>query len=101
MKLGIKDRISLLTILPQQGDFVTLTIKQDLVEKIKITQEEIKELEIKSENGSTFWNPKKEVEMELEFTELEEKLVKDSLEGLNTKKSLNDDTFNLYKKFNA
>jgi hypothetical protein len=101
MKLGVKDRIALFGVLPQQGDFVTMTVKHDLSDKLKITQTEIEEFGIKSGEGNLTWDASKEKEIDFEFTELELKLVKDSLEEMNNKKSLNDDTFNLYKKFNA
>ncbi len=100
MKLGIKDRIILPTILPKEGNFTTLVVKADLLDKIKITQEEIKEFEIESQADSIKWNPEKDKKKEFELTELEINLVKDCLKKLDETGKLNDDTFNLFKLFN-
>jgi len=97
--MKIKDRIVILNILPQQGNFTTLTVKHDLVEKIKITQEEIKDLEMGEESGMIKWNVDKDIDKEFDLTDLEKKLIKDTLKELDEKKQLNDDTFNLLKLF--
>ncbi len=101
MKLSIKERITLLGILPQRGDFVTLSVKFDISRKVAITQDEMKEIEMVSENtpdGNILrWNQEKEVKKEVEFTESEKSVILDSLKNLDSSKSLNDDTFQLYK----
>jgi hypothetical protein len=99
MKLTIKDRLLIGNILPSKGDLVTLTIKHDLSEKIKITQEEIVEVELTTNEQGLSWNTEKEVEREFELTELEKKLVVDELKKLDEAKELTDDTVKLYRLF--
>jgi len=101
MKLSIKERIILLNCLPSRGDFTTMTIKKDIVDKIKITQEEVKRLKIKDSNGVLTWDFTKEKENEVKLTKLEIKVIKDELNKLDDKKELTDDTYNLFKIFNG
>lgn len=99
MKLSVRERIILSNILPKEGSFVTLTIKNDLLSKTNITQEEIKELDMKFDDNGIVWNIQKEKEKDFEFTELEERLIKTELKELDKRDALNEDTFNLYKLF--
>ena len=101
MKLRIKERITLLNLLPSQGNITSMTIKYDLKEKIKITQEEIVGMELQESDGLIKWNDSKDLGKDIEFTELELKMIKDILKELDEKKQLNDDTFNLLKLLDA
>lgn len=98
MKLNLKDRLLIQGILPAEGNFTTLVIKSDLLEKVKVTQEEITELEIETKDNVVKWNLEKDIEKEFDLTELELNLIKDSLKKLDDGGKLNDDTFILYKK---
>lgn len=89
-------------MLPKENDFAGLVIKSDLVNKIKITQDEIKEFEIKNlRDGVISWNEKKEKDLEVELTDLETQMVKDILTEMDKEKKLTDEHVELYKKFNA
>lgn len=101
MKLTLKERLGILNILPKQGDFVTMTAKADLVDKIKVTQEEIKELHIETiPEGGLKWDGKKDLAKEFEITDLETKIVKDELKRLDDAKQISDEILLIYKKFN-
>jgi len=99
MKLDIKERLHLPEILPREGNFTTLVIKSDLLDKIKITQEEIKKYNITSEGNVVKWDIEKAEDIDIDFTELELKLIAESLEKLDLENKLTDYTFILYKKF--
>lgn len=100
MKLSIKDRLLLINLLPQKGNFVTMTIREDLFNKIKISQEEIEVTEMHSTDAGVTWNTDKEGEERLfEFSELEIEMVKNILKSLDEKKELTADTIDLYKLF--
>lgn len=100
MKLTLKERITTISILPKEGSYATMTLKQDLFEKIKLKQEEIKDLNVKENDGALSWDGKKDKEKDYEISELETNLIKDELKKLDEAKKLNDDTINIYKKFN-
>lgn len=98
MKLNLKERLVIDGILPVEGNFITMVIKTDIANKLKTTQEEVKELEVEFNNGLIKWNISKDVEKEFDLTELESNLIKDSLKKLDDNGKLNDDTFLIYKK---
>lgn len=99
MKISIKDRIVLQTILPAQGDFITLVLKETILLKVKITQEEIKELGMTVEGNVYKWDDTKPQFIEIEFTEAELALIVKLLKELDESKKLDDDTKELYKLF--
>src|ERR1035437_5068235 len=98
MTLSLKERLVIPNILPTEGNFTTLVIKNDLLDKLKVTQEEIKDLEIKSEGNNIYWDSSKETEKDFDITDLELGLIKDSLNKLDETGKLNDDTFLIFKK---
>ena len=58
MKLGVLERITLLQILPVQGDFLTLRIIHELRQVLSFTEGEIAEfgLEVDPEKQQVRWN---------------------------------------------
>lgn len=98
MKLNIKERLIIPNILPREGDYTTLIIKKDLLDKIKINQDDISEFEIRITGEEIQWNTDKEKEIDVELSELEIKLITDSLKELDKQKKLNDETALIYKK---
>lgn len=102
MQLTLRDRLIILNILPTEGNFITMTAKHDLIEKIKVTQDEIVSLKIESTpEGGIKWDGTKDEEKEFEITELELKLVKEKLKKLDEEGKLNDDILIIYKKINV
>lgn len=78
-----------------------MTIKSDIISKIKISQEDITSLDVvEKENGSIQWDGTKDTEKEFDLTELEEKMIKDELKKLDDAEKLNDETLVIFKKFN-
>lgn len=100
MELNIINRLQLVGVLPSEGDFLTLTVKKDILQKINLTQEEIEEWEVKpKENGRIEWNTKKAKEIDVVFSAPEGELIKSALVKLNNEKKLNDQTYGLYDMF--
>lgn len=104
MKLLTAERVNLLSILPQNADFVTLKIKRDLESDLALTEEEIKQWEVKSETieGRMFhyWNDEgAKAETEIKMGEKAMEIIKESLIALDKEKLLPDACFSLYEKF--
>lgn len=99
VKFTIKDRIVLPPILPSQGSYSDMIVRRDLIEKITLTQEELTEFEIKTEDNRITWNEEKQRDFEIDLTELEYTLTKEALEKLDTNKEITDDFVELYGKF--
>ena len=98
MKLNLLERILVLNILPAKGSFTDLIIKEDVAKKVAVTQDEIKELEIKQDDKGLHWKQTDKV-WDIEFKDLEKELVKKQLKELDEKKELTGEHLSLYRAF--
>lgn len=98
IKLSLVDRLHFHKVLPEQSDFITLSIKNGIVDKIKITEKEIKSWDVKLSGTQYTWNANKAKEVEFDFNDAEMEIIKKQLETLDKAKKLDDSTFSLYKK---
>jgi len=108
MRLLVNERLSLLGILPREGDYTTLKIIRDLQESLSFTEEEHKRLNFKQvENPETksmlvSWDMPEDVELlyaEIPIGKKAETIIHDLLEKMNTEKRLTEQFFSLYEKF--
>jgi hypothetical protein len=97
MKLTLFERMILRKILPEQSNFIELVIKNDILKKVDITQDEIKEHNIKFENDSITWENDKE--NDFDFTQPETELIKKQIKQLDDNSSLKGEHYDIYKKF--
>ena len=98
-KLQIVERINLLSVLPEKGNFATLRVVDDLRRKLAFTDEELTAFEMKIETDRVLWNKEKDTEVEMEFGEFAEKLIVDTLKELDKKEMLEAKHKSLYEKF--
>lgn len=103
VKLTLAERIILPSIFPEKGSFDKLVIRDDINEKIKITQEEIAKYKIQAtEDGKISFDLGEDVnEFEYNFTELEAQEIKNNLKSLSEKDELHREFKNIYKMFVA
>lgn len=100
MLLSIQERLMLGNkILPGKGDFVTLGIVEDFKIGLSITEDEIKEFEIKVAEDGVTWNNGKSKDVEMEVGESVRKIVVDELKRLDDSRDLTPDCMSLYRKF--
>ena len=101
MLFSVLHRIQLGQVLPSKGTFEDLIIREDILDKVKITQEEITEFEIKTIENRLQWNGEKAKDIEIELTNAETEHVKKALKDLSEKKELDASYLSLYKLFNS
>lgn len=99
MKLEVKERVILTQLLPTETDYLTYKIVQDLRNDLGFSEKEIKDFEIRTENGQLFWNPQKAKTKEVEIGDTGMKIIAEALEELNKQKKINTDNVSLYEKF--
>ena len=101
VELNLLNRIVLPSILKNEGKFEEMIVVKDIKKKISITQEEVKNFEIfTTKEGNMGWNEEGSKKIfEYEFTELEEKAIKEGLNKLNNESKLTEDHIELYKLF--
>lgn len=97
MELNIKERLAMTTLLPQEGNMITLVLAKDIKNKIELTQELIKEVNFRVQGTSYVWDADKKVP-DVEFTKEEIKLLQDRIELLEKEEKLQLENINLYVK---
>jgi hypothetical protein len=97
LSLGIKDRLTIPTFFPERSNFVDQILKEDIAAKIRITQEDVAEIELRitepDKDGRQFmsWTKEKEIEKEVEFTQAEINYLKKQVDHLDKTENLADD----------
>lgn len=100
MKLKLKDRLVILSILPQKASFNDQLIAEEIRKKVKVEADEAKALDIQEdEKKGLFWDEKKDKEKEFEFNDPEKNVIKQILIGLDGSKEVTQDMINIYKLF--
>ena len=99
MNLNIFERLSLLQILPQKGDFMTLKIVTNLQQVLSPSEEEFKEFGLKEVQGRYEWNNKGQEPKEIEIGDKAKKIVAEELKKLSDSEELNMNLFSVYNKF--
>lgn len=100
-ELTIKDRLIILSVLPTENDILTLKICRDLKDKLGITEQEFKDIELKVDNGNYTWNTAKDVSKCFEIGEKANDIIVDSFKKLNKQKKITFemmDTFEIFIK---
>jgi hypothetical protein len=99
VELGIRERLTICRILPKEGNFVTLKLIRDLLNKVGLKAEEYTEFGIKEEGGMVMWNENANVPKPFEFAEAERELIKRQLKQLDESNKLDNETIAIYEKF--
>jgi hypothetical protein len=99
MELNINERVNLLDILPQQGDFTTLKIVRELRESLSFNEEEHKKHNFRQKEGMIYWNNDTGETKDIPIGEKANDIIKDVLKNLNENKKLRNEHFTLYEKF--
>lgn len=102
MDLTVFERLNLLSILPQEGDFTSLKIIRELREGLSFDEEENEELNFKYlDDGRVSWNKKttKDLIKNVKIGRKAESIIREELEKLNSQKKLKDIHLELYEKF--
>ena len=99
MKLNLMERLVVLQILPQEGNFATLKIVRKLQETLSPSEEEFKEFEIKQDGDQVRWNPKGLEEREIELGDKAKEIVAEALKKLDKDNKLTPQLMLVYEKF--
>jgi len=97
MKLSVGDRLILLGIIPQQGDFTTLKIVRNMRDELSFSEEEHKKLKFKQKEGMTYWEKGKN--KEINFGEKATDIIVAAFKKLSEQKKLRIEHMELYEKF--
>lgn len=99
MKLTIFERVTLLQVLPKEGDFVTLRVLRELKKVVGFSEEDYKTYEIVQKGDRVSWNTKGNEETEVEIGDRAMEISKTALLELNKNKKLKEEHYSIYEKF--
>lgn len=103
VKLTLFDRISIPTMFPEKASFADGIVYDDIRQKIKITQDEVSEYNVRStkDGSGVEWDNEPVEGKDFELTDLEEKVIIKALKELDAKSQVPTDPkfISLFKKF--
>jgi len=101
MILSIKERLVLSMIMEQQaGRFDALKLIRKFREDLSFSEEEIKEINLRSEDGVGFrWDTDKEVQKDIPINEVVQDMIKKQFQKLDREERLMEDHLDIYGKF--
>ncbi|MFA6972683.1 MAG: hypothetical protein WC208_14970 [Gallionella sp.] len=99
MKLTVFGRLMLLNILPNEGNFLTLKIVNQLQQDLSFSEEELKRLDIKQVDGNVTWNRLADEPKEVTIGEKATDIIVSALKKLNDTNKLTLQHYELYEKF--
>ena len=97
MKLSLAERFAIQKSLPKEGSFTTLKILNSLRMSLAPSEEEIKEYNIREEDGRIYWTELEE--KEIEIGEKATDLIVEALKTLDKSNKLTNEHFTIYEKF--
>lgn len=110
MLLDIKNRLVIKGLMPENENFITMSLVNDILSKIEFSAAEREEYHLRVEHdGKTdqiLWGdpnattPKTFDPVEIDFSSAETALLKDRAKHFDTEKLVNQDNFNLIKMIN-
>lgn len=101
MKLSVLERVTLLSILPEQGNFVTLKILRKLRESLAFDETEAKALSISQVDDRLTWNAQADTGKEIQIGEKASDIIVAALTKLNDENKLTEQHYSLYELFVA
>jgi len=99
MLLTVRERLILLSILPQEGDFLTLKVLRNLQESFSFTEGELARYKFVQVEDKVTWDDKVEQGKEIEIGKKANDIIVLALSKLNEQKKLRMEHFDLYSKF--
>ena len=99
MLLSVRERLILSSILPQEGDFVTLKILRNLQSALGFDEDEHKLYKFLQNEGRVTWDDKGEQNKEIEIGEKANDIIVRALSELSERKKLQMEHFDIYTKF--
>ena len=101
IKLTVKERLVIQSLLPKEGNFMTLKLMRILKEELSFSDEEIKKLEFVQSGELLNWNQEaaEGVVKDVEVGETMMNLIVETLSDMNKNSKLTDDHITLYEKF--
>jgi hypothetical protein len=97
--LGVGERLMVLGVLPKEGNFVTLKVIRNLIDKLGLTTEEIEKFEVIQEGGQVTWKQEGNLPIDFDFDNVEVDIIKHELKKMDSENRLKVELLPVYEKF--
>lgn len=99
MKLSPMERLTLLSILPKEGNFLTLKIVRKLREDLSFDEKEHQILKFEQEAGMIKWDTKNDFQKDVNIGEKTFETIANVLKSLDESNKLTEQHFGIYERF--
>jgi hypothetical protein len=100
MLLSVQERLLLAqTVLPKEGDIVTLQLVRKLTGELLLTDKEVTDFGIEQTSDGMRWNPANTTDKEIEIGDATKTIIVEALKRMSDAKQLPMDAVSLYEKF--
>lgn len=103
MKLNVLERSTVISLLPEKGDFATLNSIAEARENLSLSDEEVKEFDytqtVVGDTTQMRWNAKGNVPKEIELGPVALKVIREKLQELDSKKELTVNHLAVFERF--
>ena len=96
-KLNVAERLTLVQIIPEKGNFKTMTTVENVKTILYLSEEEREEFEVEQTGNNLKWNEKGSKQREVSFSDFGWELIMESFEQLDKKENLTSPQFLIYK----
>lgn len=88
MKLTIKDRLTIIGMLPQEGTLMEMTDIYDLVRELKLTDKEKAEVSYKEEGQAILWDHNMDPNKDIQITSDQKAIFMKAVDKLDAEKKI-------------
>ena len=99
MKLDVRERLVLLSVLPPEGDFITLKVVRKLKEDLSFTEAEIEQYKFVQNDANVTWDNSVEQSKPIAIGTKAKEVIGDALKKLDKDKKLREEHISIYEKF--
>lgn len=99
MELNVQERLTLVNLLPEKGNFETMKLIESLRDTLYPSPEEVEKYAIKQEGNNIRWNEEGAKGIPVKLTKAQKELLKKSLDELDEKEELTFAHYAVFKKF--
>lgn len=98
MKLNVAERLNILQLLPQEGNFITLKVVRELQSELSFSEEELKSYEIDEKENMVQWNQGGNDRKEITIGDTGMGIISDAFKKLEGENKLSLRLLSLYER---
>jgi len=98
MKLNVGERLTLVSLVPEKGNFETMATVEKLKSVLYLSEEEVTEYAVSLVGPKTKWNEKGNEGKEVEISQTGMSLITKILKGLDEKEELTGSQYKIFKR---